>query len=90
MNESDTSTKVTPTVETEGAAEQLQLNDLVGMIGIIDNCSKRGAFEGAEMETVGALRTRVVTFIKSVAPQAKEVEESASDNKPQFLTEGTK
>jgi hypothetical protein len=39
------------------------------MVQIIDVCSKRGGFEGPELEAVGGLRNRVVAFLNSVAPK---------------------
>ena len=45
-------------VKTENAeAEQVQLSlqDIATMVQIIDICSKRGGFEGPELEAVGGL-----------------------------------
>ena len=50
-------------VETQ-EAPQLSLQDIATSVQVIDICSKRGGFEGVELETVGALRTRLVTFFK--------------------------
>jgi len=40
----------------EQAPIQLGLNDLAAVIQIIDVCSKRGAFEGPELASVGQVR----------------------------------
>ncbi len=57
-------------VETaQNEAPQLSLQDIATMVQIIDVCSKRGGFEGPELEAVGGLRNRVVEFLNSVAPK---------------------
>jgi len=55
------------TAETE--APQLSLQDIATMVQIIDVCSKRGGFEGQELEAVGSLRNRVVAFLNAAAPK---------------------
>ena len=60
----DVNTNVEAPVE-EGV--QLSLQDIATMVQIIDLCSKRGGFEGPELETVGALRNRVVTFLNEAS-----------------------
>ena len=56
-------------VQTEETAPvQLQLQDIAMCVQIIDVCSKRGAFEGPEMEAIGALRNRVAKFLEANAP----------------------
>ena len=64
----------TENAETE--AVQLSLQDIATMVQIIDICSKRGGFEGPELETVGALRNRVVTFLNE-ASKGQEAPEGA-------------
>tara|TARA_R110000796_G_scaffold65445_4_gene151134 strand:+ start:1064 stop:1303 length:240 start_codon:yes stop_codon:yes gene_type:complete len=61
-------------VTQEQAAVQLSLQDIAMAIQVIDVCSKRGAFEGAEMEPIGALRNRVVAFLEANKPPAEEGE----------------
>jgi len=58
--------------QQEQEAPSLTLNDLGAMIQIIDVCSKRGGFEGAELESVGILRGRLVRFVKSQQPPTEE------------------
>ena len=60
----DVNTNVEAPVE-EGV--QLSLQDIATMVQIIDLCSKRGGFEGPELETVGALRNRVVAFLNEAS-----------------------
>ena len=55
-----------------GEQPQLSLQDLATVVQIIDICSRRGGFEGQELEAVGGLRSRVVAFVNSVAPKDGE------------------
>jgi hypothetical protein len=59
-------------VAAEEAAPQLTLGDISTMVQIIDLCSKRGGFEGQELEAVGGLRSRVVKFLEANQPQDGE------------------
>jgi len=59
-------------VETAEEAPQLSLQDIATMVQIIDVCSKRGGFEGQELEAVGSLRNRVVKFLNAAAPKDGE------------------
>lgn len=61
---------------TEAQAEGLSVNDLAVMVNVIDACSKRGAFKPNEMETVGALYTKIVNFL--VASGAIKVNDTES------------
>ena len=65
--------EVTAPEGVEEAAEvNLSLGDISAMVSIIDICSKRGAFEGSELETVGALRSRINAFVAQANPPAEE------------------
>ena len=79
------------TEEATNQAEQagLSLQDIATSVQIIDICSRRGGFEGQELETVGGLRNRIVTFLNENAKQAgqevpegavPEVEEASSED----------
>tara|TARA_B100001094_G_scaffold308495_1_gene341195 strand:- start:1031 stop:1282 length:252 start_codon:yes stop_codon:yes gene_type:complete len=59
----------------EEAAPQLTLGDISTMVQIIDLCSKRGGFEGQELEAVGGLRSRVVKFLEANQPKDGEAPE---------------
>lgn len=67
------------TTETEVVTEeqqvQLSLKDIATMVQIIDICSKRGGFEGPELEAVGGLRNRIVTFLNAASKGAENVPE---------------
>ena len=63
-------------VETK-EAPQLSLQDIATSVQVVDICSRRGAFEGVELETVGALRTRLVTFLNANRPSDEPAPEGA-------------
>ena len=65
-------TEATETQVAETQAPQLGLGDLAAVIQIIDVCSKRGAFEGPELESVGQVRGRIAAFVQANAPQKPE------------------
>ncbi len=69
----------------EAPAEEsinLTLSDIGAIVSIIDVCSKRGAFEGSELETVGGLRNRISAFLAQAAPAPEEEEAPAEDEDP--------
>lgn len=53
---------------------QLSLNDIAAVVQVIDVVTKRGAFEGPELEAVGILRNRFAKFVESKQPPAAEAE----------------
>ena len=70
-------TEETKTEETV-AQEPLQVTagDLALMVKIIDAGSERGAWKGEELGTIGAVRTKMVAIVQSVAPVTDEVDET--------------
>jgi hypothetical protein len=67
---------MTDQVENQAAEPvQLSLQDIATMVQIIDICSKRGGFEGPEMEAVGSLRTRTVKFLEANQPSGEQAPE---------------
>jgi len=52
----------------------LKLEDLTMLANIVDLAVTRGAFKGAEAETVGRTFNRLVAIIKALAPPAEEAE----------------
>jgi len=74
---------MTDQVENQAAEEtvQLSLQDIATMVQVIDICSKRGGFEGPELEAVGGLRNRIVAFLE--ANQPKEGEEAPEGAVPE-------
>jgi hypothetical protein len=59
---------------TQAQEEQVQLSlqDIATCVQVIDICSKRGGFEGQEMEAVGSLRNRIVKFLEANKPAEGE------------------
>jgi len=55
----------------------ITLNDLQIIVNMIDVCTKRGAFEGNELLTVGQIREKVTAVIKLNTPAPAPVEEVA-------------
>ncbi|OUW42807.1 hypothetical protein CBD41_08395 [bacterium TMED181] len=73
---------MTDQVENQAAEPvQLSLQDIATMAQIVDLCSKRGAFEGQELEAVGGLRNRIVAFLE--ANQPKEGDEAPEGAVPE-------
>jgi len=72
----------TENAETE--AVQLSLQDIATMVQIIDICSKRGGFEGPELEAVGGLRNRVVGFLNEAS---KGQEDAPEGQVPEVVAE---
>jgi len=67
------SEEVNTTEATEEAAPvQLSLADLAAVVQIIDFASKRGTFDGPELESVGGVRNRFATFVEQQQPAAEE------------------
>ena len=72
----------TEMAETEQV--QLSLQDISTMVQIIDLSSKRGGFEGPELEAVGGLRNRIVSFLNAAT---KEGEQSPEGSVPEVMSE---
>ena len=62
------------TEQVQEQEAQLSLNDIAAVVQIIDVVTKRGAFEGPELEAVGVLRNRFAKFIEARAPKKEEGE----------------
>jgi len=79
------------TQSTDAPAEgsvQLQLQDLMAAAQVIQLASQRGAIRAEEMETVGGVYTRLVTFLQAsgaltpAAPAGDTPAEPASTDAP--------
>jgi hypothetical protein len=70
---------------------QISLGDLQVAVEIIDVVTKRGAFNGDELQSVGALRNKFVAFVQAntpkdknqPAPAAAKSDEGAKTDDPQ-------
>ena len=61
---------------TEEEEPRLNINDIADCVKVIDLCSRRGAFEGNALETVGQLRGRLVRFVNAMVPEQEAPEET--------------
>lgn len=59
---------------TEQTSTQLTLQDLTLQANIIDLAVQRGAFKGAEAETVGKAFGKLVAIIKELSPPQEDAE----------------
>lgn len=62
---------------TEQNPNDLNIQDLAVMKGIIDVASERGAFKPNEMAAVGTVYNKLELFLKQVEEQAKAAQEAA-------------
>ncbi len=78
-----------PEGATEQQAPNLSLQDIATFVQIIDICSKRGGFEGQEMEAIGGLRNKTVAFLNAASEkQGQETPEGmvpAGDDLPETV-----
>jgi hypothetical protein len=76
MSKKDTTTEAVVAPEAT-----LTLQDLTLVANIVDLAVQRGAFKGAEAETVGKQFNKLVEIIKAIAPAEDEVdaEETATE-----------
>jgi len=65
------------TEQTEVTEINLSLGDLTLFANIIDLAVQRGAFKGAEAETVGSAFNRLVAVVKALQPADEEGGESS-------------
>jgi len=72
---------MTESVETMGTEETpaptLSLQDIATTVQIIDIVSKRGGFEGPELEQIGGLRSRIVAFLEANKPADADAPEGS-------------
>jgi hypothetical protein len=52
---------------------ELSVQDVSNVVQIIDECARRGAFQGPELQSVGVVRDRLAEFVDAHAP-VEEVE----------------
>jgi len=69
-------TEETSNTEETQEIPQVTAGDLALMVKIIDAGSERGAWKGEELGTIGAIRTKMVAIVQSVAP----VEDAAASD----------
>jgi len=54
------------------------IQDLTACVNLIDVCSRRGAFQGTELESVGLLRKKLTKILEAHAPPESEESTPAS------------
>ena len=64
----------------EVQAPEVNIGDFGAILQIIDVASTRGAFKGAELSTVGAIRDRVAAFVDFYTPKEEKDGEEVVDD----------
>ena len=54
------------------------IQDLAAVVNLIDICSRRGAFQGTELEAVGLLRKKLAKILEAHAPPESEESPASS------------
>ena len=68
-------------------APMVTVNDLVNVYNIIDLASKRGAFQAAELSSVGAVANKVKAFVDHVQEQQKAAADAAGEQPAETSTD---
>ena len=69
MTEANKQPEAPASAEAPAEAPTVTVNDLVNIYNIIDLASKRGAFQAAELSSVGAIANKVKAFVDHVQAQ---------------------
>ena len=89
MTEENKKPEAPASAEAPAEAPMVTVNDLVNVYNIIDLASKRGAFQAAELSSVGAVANKVKAFVDHVQAQQKAAADAAGEaegNKPAETT----
>ena len=89
MTEENKQSEAPASAEAPAQAPMVTVNDLVNVYNIIDLASKRGAFQAAELSSVGAVANKVKAFVDHVQAQQKAAADAAGEaegNKPAETT----
>ena len=89
MTEENKQPQAPASAEAPAEAPMVTVNDLVNVYNIIDLASKRGAFQAAELSSVGAVANKVKAFVDHVQAQQKAAADAAGEaegNKPAETT----
>ena len=79
MTEENKKPEAPASAEAPAEAPMVTVNDLVNIYNIIDLASKRGAFQAAELASVGAIANKVKAFVDHVQAQQQAAAEAAGD-----------
>jgi hypothetical protein len=77
MDNQEQAQTATPSGATPSAQPEFSITDLQNLRAIVDLASKRGAFAGAELSSVGQVFDRLNTFLNAVAPQQSPADGTA-------------
>ena len=77
MTEENKQSQAPASADAPAEAPMVTVNDLVNVYNIIDLASKRGAFQAAELSSVGAVANKVKAFVDHVQAQQKAAAEAA-------------
>ena len=92
MTEENKQSEAPASAPAPSEAPTVTVNDLVNIYNIIDLASKRGAFQAAELSSVGAIANKVKAFVDNVQAQQKAAADAAGEKageQPAETTEGT-
>jgi len=92
MTEANKQPEAPASAEAPAEAPTVTVNDLVNIYNIIDLASKRGAFQAAELSSVGAIANKVKAFVDHVQAQQKAAADAAGEKageQPAETTEGS-
>jgi hypothetical protein len=75
--------------ETQTQEPGINIGDVSAALRIIDVAAKRGAFEGAELSSVGSIRDRFAAFVDFHTPKEDENKEDEATTPGAEATEET-
>jgi len=87
MTEENKKPEAPASAEAPAEAPMVTVNDLVNVYNIIDLASKRGAFQAAELSSVGAVANKVKAFVDHVQAQQKAAAEAAGEQPAETSTD---
>ena len=74
--------------ETQSQEPGINIGDVSAALRIIDVAAKRGAFEGAELSSVGTIRDRFAAFVDFHTPEKKEDDKEETSTEEEATTTG--
>ena len=87
MTEENKQSQAPASADAPAEAPMVTVNDLVHVYNIIDLASKRGAFQAAELSSVGAVANKVKAFVDHVQAQQKAAAEAAGEQPAETSTD---
>ena len=87
MTEENKQSQAPASADAPAEAPMVTVNDLVNIYNIIDLASKRGAFQAAELSSVGAVANKVKAFVDHVQAQQKVAADAAGEQPAETSTD---